>query len=86
MGRLKPKSGDIQIFGVKPGSPECQIPGAGVGYMPQELGLYLVFTIEEILTYFGRIYAMNRNEIKERIKELTQLLELTKEDKNIGYI
>ena len=84
LGRLKPSRGDIRIFGAKPGSPECHIPGAGVGYMPQELGLCSVFTVEEILTYFGKIYSMNKIEIKEKFTEITKLLKLPQNDKLIG--
>ena len=84
MGRLKPNNGDIYIFGERPGSQECHIPGAGVGYMPQELGLCFEFTIEEILTYFGKIYAMNEKEIKEKVQKLLKLLKLPKDNKPIG--
>ena len=84
LGRLKPSRGEIQIFGSKAGTPECHIPGAGVGYMPQEGGLCSVFTIEEILNYFGKIYSMNKIEIKEKFKELIKLLELPENDKLIG--
>ena len=84
LGRLKPNSGNVQIFGSKPGTSECHIPGAGVGYMPQELGLYFEFTIKEILTYFGRIYAMNQKEIKEKSEQLIDLLQLTRNNKLIG--
>ena len=84
MGRLKPSSGEIKIFGKRPGNRDCHIPGAGVGYMPQELGLYFDFNIEEILTYFGRIYAMNKRDIKEKVYELIKLLQLPKKTKLIG--
>jgi len=84
LGRLKPKSGQILIFGAKPGSRLCRIPGAGVGYMPQELGLYLDFTISETLTYFGRIFAMSKTQINQKIDELIKLLQLPKKTKLIG--
>ena len=84
LGRLMPSRGDIRIFGAKPGSPESHIPGAGVGYMPQELGLCSVFTVEEIVTYFGKIYLMNKIEIKEKFTEITKLLELPTNNKLIG--
>ena len=84
LGRLKTKSGDITIFGAKPGSPECDIPGAGVGYMPQELGICFELTVEEILTYFGKIYSMNKFEINGKVEELLKLLDLTNESKLIG--
>ena len=76
MGRLQPNSGDIRIFGSQPGSHECNIPGPGVGYMPQDLGLYLNLKIDELLAYFGKIYSMNETEITERITEMTKLLNI----------
>ena len=86
LGRLKPNSGEILVFGSKPGSSLCNIPGPGVGYMPQELGLYLDFNVEEILTYFGRIYAMNKNDIEDRVSELIDLLQLPSKNKLIGKL
>ena len=84
MGRLTPNRGDIKVFGTNPGSSESHVPGAGVGYMPQESGLYMEFTIEEILTYFGKIYSMNKFEVKEKFRELIKLLKLPQSKKAIG--
>ena len=84
MGRLIPNSGEVQVFGFEPGTPQSHIPGAGVGYMPQELALYSEFKTEEILTYFGRIYAMNSIEIAENIEKLVKLLDLKNKNKLIG--
>ncbi|CAG2107472.1 unnamed protein product, partial [Medioppia subpectinata] len=84
LGRLKPDSGDICIFGDKPS--KCHIPGAGVGYMPQEIALYQDFTIGELLRYFGRIFAMNCREIEAKIQELINLLQLPKKSTLIGKI
>ncbi|CAG2115275.1 unnamed protein product, partial [Medioppia subpectinata] len=84
LGRLKPDSGDICIFGDKPS--KCHIPGAGVGYMPQEIALYQDFTIGELLRYFGRIFAMNCREIEAKIQELIDLLQLPKKSTLIGKI
>ena len=84
LGELKPKRGVIQIFGKNIGSRECCIPGAGVGYMPQELGLVFELTIEEILNYFGKIYGMDQLEIKQKTTELLKLLNLPSNNKFIG--
>ena len=84
LGELKPKRGVIQILGKNIGSRECCIPGAGVGYMPQELGLVLELTIDEILNYFGKIYGMDQLEIKEKTTELLKLLKLPSTKKLIG--
>ncbi|GBL78849.1 hypothetical protein AVEN_184337-1, partial [Araneus ventricosus] len=35
VGRHKPSSGTIKIFGKTPGQGDCTVPGPGVGFMPQ---------------------------------------------------
>jgi ABC-type Na+ transport system ATPase subunit NatA len=44
----------------------------------QELALYLEFTIEETLSYFGRLHALGREEIAKQTEFLTQFLDLPK--------
>jgi ABC-type multidrug transport system ATPase subunit len=86
LGRLKPKSGCIRVFGVEPNSKKCEIPGPGVGYMPQEIALFNELTIEEILCYFGTIYHMSRDLIQKRIEHLIDLLRLPKKDRKISEL
>lgn len=45
VGRQRLKSGDIKVFGARPGDPKSGVPGPRVGLMPQELALYNEFTI-----------------------------------------
>lgn len=35
VGRIKPKSGDVRVFGYRPNDSGSQIPGPAIGYMPQ---------------------------------------------------
>lgn len=44
--------------------------------MPQDLALVDELTIKETIFYFGRIYGMNDDRIRERLKILHGLLEL----------
>ncbi|XP_054159940.1 ABC transporter G family member 23-like [Oppia nitens] len=76
LGRLKPKSGSISLFGHKPGSPESRVPGPGAGYMPQELALYDEFSIDETLVYFGRLFGIDGQVVQSRIEFLMDLLQL----------
>ncbi|KAI1295551.1 ABC transporter G family member 20 [Halotydeus destructor] len=76
VGRLKPSQGYVRIFGFQPGEPGSQIPGPGVGYMPQEIAVYDDFTIEETLIYFGRLYRLSQKTIQERIEFLLSFLDL----------
>jgi len=84
IGSLKPRKGTIKVFGEEPGSKRSQIPGPGVGYMPQEIGLFTEFTIEETLTFFGRLYQIPKSAINERISFLLNFLELTNKKTKVG--
>ena len=86
LGQINLKSGSIHVFGVKPGANGSGIPGAGVGYMPQELALFDEFTIEEILIYYGIIYHMNRQEIDKRIANLREILNLPEKSRIISRL
>ncbi|XP_053200705.1 ABC transporter G family member 23-like [Panonychus citri] len=76
VGCLRPQYGQIMIFGKQPGRETAQIPGTGVGYMPQENTLYENMTIEEVLIYYGRVFFLSIEELYERIKGLMGVLEL----------
>jgi ABC-type multidrug transport system fused ATPase/permease subunit len=56
VGKLGVDGGIVHVFGEPPGGGNNGVPGAQVGYMPQELALFGEFNIEETLTYFRRIY------------------------------
>ncbi|KAH7639484.1 abc transporter sub-family a-like protein 16 [Dermatophagoides farinae] len=76
LGMLKPKTGTIRVFGMQPGTAEVKIPGPGVGYMPQDLALFRLFNIEETFEYYGRLYGIPIETIKERIKYYIEFLNL----------
>ena len=62
---MKIEDGTINVFGEPPGPrAKSGVPGARVGYMPQELALFLEFSIEETLIYFARLYGMTRAKFK----------------------
>lgn len=52
--------------------------------MPQEIALVEEFSIKETIYYFGRIYGMSVDRIRDRYKLLHDLLELPHGDKYIG--
>ncbi|XP_054161357.1 ABC transporter G family member 20-like [Oppia nitens] len=86
LGRLRPTSGRVLVFGAKPNSKYCNIPGPGVGYMPQEIALFPEFTIREILTYFALLYHMDSGEAKAEIEKLIALLNLPVRERLIGQL
>lgn len=51
-----------------------------IGYMPQAIALIDKFTIKEILYYFGSIYGMTHQRIRENYEKLRKLLDLPSGD------
>ncbi|CAL8093569.1 unnamed protein product [Orchesella dallaii] len=78
--------GDVKVFGEIPGTKESRIPGSLAGYMPQETALYDDFTIQEMLSYFGKIYSMSASEISERSEFLINLLKLPEPNRKVGSL
>lgn len=76
LGRLKALSGDVSVFDCKPGTAEANIPGPGVGYMPQDLALFTSFTIKEVLTYYGRLYGLDSDFISSSVDQFVSFLNL----------
>lgn len=52
--------------------------------MPQEIALVEEFSIKETIYYFGRIYGMSAERIRERYKLLRELLDLPQGSKQVG--
>ncbi|CAG2116524.1 unnamed protein product, partial [Medioppia subpectinata] len=86
LGRVKPNDGCIRVFGLEPGHKDLDIPGPGVGYMPQEIALFDAFTIDECLHYFGTIYKMKKEIIDHRIEQLIELLDLPQKSRKINEL
>ncbi|KAF5281789.1 hypothetical protein FQR65_LT14536 [Abscondita terminalis] len=80
VGRKRLISGHVSVLGEKPGSENLTTK---IGYMPQETGLYLGFTIKEILMFFGRVLRMQSSVINERIEFLVKLLMLPESNRKI---
>ncbi|MGL4989749.1 MAG: ABC transporter ATP-binding protein [Sarcina sp.] len=48
-----------------------------IGYMPQEYSVYPSFTAKDFLDYMGILKGMSRNELKKRIPEILEFVNLT---------
>ncbi|MEI7827074.1 MAG: ABC transporter ATP-binding protein [Euryarchaeota archaeon] len=72
-GLLRPSSGEAYVLDVK-------LPDPGVathiGYMPQELALYLGLTVHENLAFYGEVFGLNKRQIDAREQELLRLVDL----------
>ncbi|XP_068207094.1 ABC transporter G family member 20-like [Palaemon carinicauda] len=86
VNRLSLDSGEIFLYGYPPGSASAAVPGHRVGYMPQELALYVEFTIGETLSYFGRIHHLSSDKIRERTDFLVKFLDLPEPNRLINQL
>jgi ABC-type multidrug transport system ATPase subunit len=83
VGTKNLNSGHLTVLGGTPGKPGSGVPGPRIGYMPQEIALVEEFSIKETIYYFGRIYGMSIERIRDRYKLLHSLLELPPGDRKV---
>lgn len=79
VGLLELDGGDIEIFG----GPAKNIDKLKVGYMPQENSLITEFTVGEMVWFMGTIFGLSSERIRDRMKFLSELLELPNRNKLI---
>ncbi|XP_025017555.1 ABC transporter G family member 23 isoform X2 [Tetranychus urticae] len=79
-------AGETRLFGLTLGHPLLDIPGCGLGYMPQDTALNDNLTISEIINYFGALYRIPNKECKAKAKVLCQRLGLPEESRSIGQL
>jgi ABC-2 type transport system ATP-binding protein len=79
-GLIKATSGKVDVLGYSPQDAEVR---PLVGYMPQEMALYQDLTVRENLEFFGKLYSISKNDLKKRIADLLDFVELSKWDKTI---
>lgn len=72
MNILQADSGDITIFGQRPGQARER-----VGYLPEERGLYRGQQVYETLVYLAQLKGMPASTAKKRANELLERVELT---------
>lgn len=73
LGLMKPDIGEVLVAGQKIAPDSVR----GVGYMPEERGLYSDETVVNQLHYFARLHRIPKEKIKPRIKELLDKLEVS---------
>ncbi|KAK3921154.1 ABC transporter G family member 20 [Frankliniella fusca] len=79
-------AGEVLTLGRVPGAPRSGVPGASVGYMPQELALYIGFTIAETFRYFGWLTGVPAKELAVRTASLLKFLDLPPAHCRIGQL
>lgn len=81
-GLSYPTSGEATVAGFNVYNQQEQIK-KNIGYMSQKFSLYDNLTILENIEFYGGVYGVSRNEIKERSAHLIQKLGLEKEAKKL---
>ena len=74
-GLLDADAGQVSLAGATLADAPMAVK-AGIGYVPQEIALYPDLTARENLRFFGRLYAMGGSELKARVEEVLELVEL----------
>ncbi len=74
-GLMKATSGEAIVLGKKIADSSI---APRIGYMPQEIALYLDLTVHENIELFGEIYGMSKAEIKQQEKNLLKFIDLEK--------
>ena len=86
LGRKSLQSGDIRVAGGVPGDRSIGLPGCLVGYMPQDICLYMEFTIQETFQYFGRLQRLSADDLEKRQMELLELLDLPEPSRRVSAL
>ncbi len=73
-GLLRPDAGDVRLDGI--GQDEHLKIRRMTGALIEQPGLYGKLTMLEYLQFFARLYDLNKAQARERIRTLTELLEL----------
>ncbi|MBU3917617.1 ABC transporter ATP-binding protein [bacterium] len=79
MGLIPPTSGKISLFDSY--SPTDKTARGKIGYMPQQLAIYPGLTVSENILFFGRLYNVPGQELRQRTAEILELVNLA-ENKN----
>jgi len=79
-GLIKATKGEVDVLGHNPNDVEVR---PLVGYMPQEMALYQDLTVRENLEFFGKLYSIPKTDLKKRIADLLDFVELSKWDKTM---
>ncbi|KAL7040383.1 hypothetical protein ACKWTF_000370 [Chironomus riparius] len=83
IGMIPLDGGEITALGHKTQANEIQKAGHRIGYMPQETALIGELTIKETIYYFGKIFQMDFEKLRERYDMLHKLLELPRGDQRV---
>lgn len=75
-GLLKPTSGSILVDGISV-TEQTKKAQQRIGVVPQEIALYMPMTAKENLMFWGRMYGLRGQLLKDRIVEVLEIIGLT---------
>jgi drug efflux transport system ATP-binding protein len=72
LGLIKPTSGQASVLGFDPAR-QTKMMQARVGYMSQQFTLYNDLTAQENIRFYGMVYGLSRDELRQRQTEIIQM-------------
>jgi ABC-2 type transport system ATP-binding protein len=72
LGLIKPTSGSALVLGFDPVT-QTKVMQAHVGYMSQQFTLYNELTAQENIQFYGKVYGLERDELRKRQDEILQM-------------
>ena len=84
LGRKELDSGNISVFGGIPGDRRLGLPGPLVGFMPQDICLFMQFTIRETFEYFGQLQKMSKEALEKTQDVLLTMLDLPDQSRKVS--
>jgi ABC-2 type transport system ATP-binding protein len=72
LGLIKPTSGSASVLGFDPVSKTKEMQ-AHVGYMSQQFTLYNELTARENIQFYGKVYGLEREELRKRQDEILRM-------------
>lgn len=83
IGMIPLDGGDIRALGEKTVANSIQKAGPRIGYMPQETALIGELSVKETIYYFGKIFQIDDEKLRDRYKMLRNLLELPRDEHRV---
>lgn len=80
LGLTRATSGEAYLLGEPAGA---RVVRPRVGYMPQDLAVYLDLSVQENVELFGRLYDVSGSRLKEREREVLELVQLTERRRSL---
>jgi len=80
LGLTRPTSGEAYLLGARAGARAVRLR---VGYMPQDLAVYLDLSVSENVTLFGRLYGLSGPHLRSRCQEVLERVHLADRSRSI---